>query len=82
MTQVLDQATWDAEIERIRNEYQCLYERSLAQSKQTFMDAYDNAIAQLAMISIGVFVVLLLLMFYAMAQHSASCNPESLALPV
>lgn len=76
-TVTLDQATWDAEMERIHAHYQAIHHNSLQEAKLQFMDAYDAAVSQVVMIGLGLLILMMLGMCYVIAQHTASC-----ALPV
>ena len=48
MTQTLDQATWDAKLERVHAHYKAVHDESLQIAKLQFIDVYDSAVSQAA----------------------------------
>ena len=75
MNQTLDQATWDAELERVHAHYKALHDAALDKAKLQFMDVYDSAVSQVVLVSLGILILMLFGMCWVIAQHSATCTP-------
>ena len=75
MTQTLDQATWDAELERVHACYKAKHDESLHNAKMQFINVYDSAVSQVVLVGLGLFILMVLGMCYVIAQHTATCTP-------
>ena len=75
MTQTLDQATWDAKLERVHAHYKAVHDESLQNAKLQFIDVYDSAVSQVVLVSIGILILMLFGMIWIIVQHSATCTP-------